>query len=102
MKPDTRRGRSKSTRRCNGFFSMHLSHIIIADIVQPNPDLESALRLEDISNKTEEEQTEKEELFDNVKVADEATAMTHKEVVTADGQRWLCKQVTIPLFGEKI
>ena len=74
MKADTRRGRSKSTRRCNGFFSMHLSHIIIADILQPNPDLESALALEDISNKTEEEQTEKEELLDNVKVADEATA----------------------------
>ena len=94
MKSDTRRGRSKSTRRCNGFF--------IADILQPNPDLESALTLDDISNKTEKEQTEKEELFDNVKVADEATAMTHKGVVTAGGQRWLCKQVTIPLFGEKI
>ena len=58
---------------------MHLSYTIIADMLQPNPDLESVLTLDDISNQTEEEETEREELFD-VKVADEAPAMTHKEV----------------------
>ena len=51
--------------RCDAISCLRLSGILIVQV--------------------EEAETEKEELLDNVKVADEATAMTHKEVVTADG-----------------